>query len=628
MNRVINLRSLSRLFGLTLGALLLGACASQTDAPQPSASQAPAAFSALEHSAPWYLEKAANAQGAEVFNWQMLAARSYLGQGKRKATLALLKTLAASAQTPLQQAKLQLLKAQVLLKEKQHRQALNLLEAKPAVALSPESEQAWYSQRAALQLEIKNLFGAAKSLLALDEFLTGEAQSHNRQQIWSLLKGLPPSTLRAYQEAPAPDATSGWLELAAVMQEYGDHPAQLVRQFGAWQAAYPNHIAAQFAPASLSSLAAGSNDSVRQVAVFLPLSGNLEPQGSAIRNGMLMAYKAQQLPFGLNFYDTQSKSMAELYQQAINEGANLIIGPLLKEWVSELLALQPTIPVLALNELDSPIYGDKLYYFSLSAAADAAQAASDLYQKGYRKPLVIAAQGRIGNNSSRAFTQAWASLSSTQPVIATFAERNQVQGMVRNALSGRTARAGEIQAYGSEPQAIDVVYVVANHLEMRMIKPYVDISVNPMGSLPIYTSARGFDSTAKEVTTEINGLHIANPPLLGPAFSQQREQIALLWPELNSDLLRMFAMGYDALLLADHLPRMRQMGTTEPSGMSGQLSIDSKGNIIRGQIWQIYQNGQLLSPEGAPQEVNDEGIPSATPATVPAPVAPSADQFG
>lgn len=206
---------------------------------------------------------------------------------------------------------------------------------------------------------------------------------------------------------------------------------------------------------------------------------------------MLMSYKENQSQFTLNFYDTQGKAMGDLYKQAIQEGANMIIGPLLKDQVEELLKSNPTVPVLALNELDKPIVNDNTFYFSLSAAADASQAAQYLYGQGYRKPLLIAAQGRIGYSSIKAFEQAWAGVSQEKPVVATFGARNEVQGMVKNALSGRsTARAGEIvQLSDAAPRSIDAVYVVANSLETRMIKPYVDISVNPMGSLPIYSSS-------------------------------------------------------------------------------------------------------------------------------------------
>jgi hypothetical protein len=318
---------------------------------------------------------------------------------------------------------------------------------------------------------------------------------------------------------------------------------------------------------------------------------------------MLMSYKENQSQFTLNFYDTQTKAMGELYKQAIQEGANMIIGPLLKDRVEELLKANPTVPVLALNELDKPIVNDSTFYFSLSAAADAAQAAQYLYAQGYRKPLLIAAQGRIGYSSIKAFEQAWATVSQDKPVVATFGARNEVQGMVKNALSGRsTARAGEVvQLSAAAPRSIDVVYVVANSLETRMIKPYVDISVNPMGSLPIYSSSRSYDSATTEVASELNGMHISDMPLLLGGYEQQREQIALLWPQTQGDLMRLFALGYDAVSLAENLQQMRKVNAMQQPGMSGQLSVDANGNIVRVLDWATYQNGELVSDSAAPQ---------------------------
>jgi outer membrane PBP1 activator LpoA protein len=159
---------------------------------------------------------------------------------------------------------------------------------------------------------------------------------------------------------------------------------------------------------------------------------------------MLMSYKENQSQFTLNFYDTQGKAMGG-YKQAIQEGANMIIGPLLKDQVEELLKSNPTVPVLALNELDKPIVNDNTFYFS-SPLPMRARRPSTLWS-GYRKPLLIAAQGRIGYSSIKAFEQAWAGVSQEKPVVATFGARNEVQGMVKNALSGRsTARAGRLSS--------------------------------------------------------------------------------------------------------------------------------------------------------------------------------------
>ncbi|MFQ2270027.1 penicillin-binding protein activator [Aeromonas enteropelogenes] len=625
LNRVTKQLSVSRLFGIILAAVLLAACASE---PNQSSGQPgrPSAFSEITKNAQWYLEQVDPAKPAEAFTWQMLAARSYLALGQSKPAAALFQQLQKQAQSPELKAQLQLLQAHLLLAQGHANQALILLEGKPEVALDADTQKNWYRQRVVLQLDINNKFGAAKSLIAMEPYLAQSELATNHQQIWSLLKSMTPSTLQALEEAPAPDVTTGWLRLAALVNEFGAQPSLLARQLDGWKRDFPNHPAQSDMPAGLGDLASTSGTTVQQIAVLLPLSGNLEPQGAAIRNGMLMSYKEKQGQFTLNFYDTQLKSTAELYKQAIQEGADMIIGPLLKDRVGELLKANPTVPVLALNELDQPIVNDSTYYFSLSAAADAAQAAQYLYGQGYRKPLLIAAQGRIGYSSIKAFEQTWATLSQDKPVVATFGARNEVQGMVKNALSGRsTARAGEVvQLSDAAPRSIDAVYVVANSLETRMIKPYVDISVNPMGSLPIYTGSRGYDSAATEVASELNGLHIGEMPLLLGGFEKEREQIALLWPQTQGDLLRLFAMGYDAISLAENLPQMRKLGTMQQAGMSGQLSVDAKGNIIRTLNWGTYRNGKLVDDNAAPQleaPSNEESIGVDEPAVAePVPV--------
>jgi uncharacterized protein len=630
LNRVTKQLSVSRLFGILLAAVLLAACASEPNQPSVQPGM-PSAFSNLTKNAQWYLEQVDQAKPAEAFTWQVMAARSYLALGQAKPASALYQQLQKQAESAEQNAQLQLLQAHLLLAQGNANQALILLEGKPEVALDADTQKDWYRQRVVLQLDINNKFGAAKSLILLEPYLAQNELATNHQQIWSLLKSMTPSTLQALEEAPAPDVTTGWLRLAALVNEFGAQPNQMARQLAGWKQAFPHHPAQKDMPAGLGDLATSNLNTLQQIAVFLPLSGNLEPQGAAIRNGMLMSYKENQGQFTLNFYDTQSKTMGELYKQAIQEGADMIIGPLLKDRVEELLKSNPTVPVLALNELDQPIVNDNTFYFSLSAAADAAQAAQYLYGQGYRKPLLIAAQGRIGYSSIKAFEQAWAAVSQDPPVVATFGARNEVQGMVKNALSGRsTARAGEVvQLSAAAPRSIDVVYVVANSLETRMIKPYVDISVNPMGSLPIYSSSRGYDSATTEVASELNSMHISDMPLLLGGYEKQREQIALLWPQTQGDLLRLFALGYDAVSLAENLQQMRKVNAMQQPGMSGQLSVDASGNIVRVLDWATYQNGKLVSDSAMPQleGASDEGSIGTDEPTVAEPV-PVTDEQG
>lgn len=132
------------------------------------------------------------------------------------------------------------------------------------------------------------------------------------------------------------------------------------------------------------------------------------------------------------------------------------------------------------------------------------------------------------------------------------------------------------------------------------------------------------------MASELNGMHISDMPLLLGGFETQREQIALLWPQTQGDLLRLFALGYDAVSLAGNLPQMRKVNAMQQPGMSGQLSVDPQGNIVRMLDWATYQNGKLVSDSAAPQledATHEEATDTTSPAVV-EPVAVGSDEQG
>ena len=119
------------------------------------------------------------------------------------------------------------------------------------MVLDADTQKDWYRQRVVLQLDINNKFGAAKSLILLEPYLAKNELATNHQQIWSLLKSMTPSTLQALEEEPAPDVTTGWLRLAALVNEFGAQPSQLARQLAGWKQSFPNHPAQSDMPAGL-----------------------------------------------------------------------------------------------------------------------------------------------------------------------------------------------------------------------------------------------------------------------------------------------------------------------------------------------------------------------------------------
>jgi len=135
----------------------------------------------------------------------------------------------------------------------------------------------------------------------------------------------------------------------------------------------------------------------------------------------------------VNFYDTANDAVAA-YQQAVNAGAEFIIGPLLPNEIDQLLALNtgtaatttpatgtPATPVAAsapipqlfLNQTDKFVADANKFYFALSPAQEAADAATRMYQDGVTMPLLLASNDAIGKRMAESFIQAWKKKSDT-----------------------------------------------------------------------------------------------------------------------------------------------------------------------------------------------------------------------
>ena len=134
--------------------------------------------------------------------------------------------------------------------------------------------------------------------------------------------------------------------------------------------------------AAAAATTSASSYAPRMIAVFVPLSSNLAFHGQALRQGMEDAVQQTGLQAQLRFYDSASQPIPQLYQQAKAEGADFIIGPLLKNRVEGLLQLQPDVPTLLLNEPEGISQQPDVYYFALSPEGDAAQAALRMHQDG------------------------------------------------------------------------------------------------------------------------------------------------------------------------------------------------------------------------------------------------------
>ena len=147
------------------------------------------------------------------------------------------------------------------------------------------------------------------------------------------------------------------------------------------------------------------------VALLVPTSGNLAAAGTAIREGFFAAYAdsahnhTPRPP--VRVYDSTGTSAGAIkaYQQAVNDGAQLVIGPLTRGEVSALFGLpQLPVPLLALNHPDDKsLPASGVSEFGLLPETEGAQAADRMADNGITNAFVIISSDDFAQRAAKSF---------------------------------------------------------------------------------------------------------------------------------------------------------------------------------------------------------------------------------
>jgi len=148
-----------------------------------------------------------------------------------------------------------------------------------------------------------------------------------------------------------------------------------------------------------------------KLAVLLPQSGNLAVAGNAIRDGLLSAYYAEtRSKPGIRFYDTQGSAAGAktAFERAMNDGTQMIIGPIGKDEVAAIHDIAGTLPVLVLNRLETPSNRHVLN-FSLSPEREGELIAERLLGKGLLQAAVFSQSSDSNSRMLAAFEKRYQS---------------------------------------------------------------------------------------------------------------------------------------------------------------------------------------------------------------------------
>ena len=607
---------------LALALLGPGSALAQSD---PAAEgRAAAALGEFQEAATLYQAAAKASSGDDASDYTLLAAEALLNARMPAEAEALLKRLPPASLNATRTQLASIYRARAKLAQNDPASALRAL---PSAPDSPHAAAA-LSVRADALFLLDDAAGGTTARVLREQMLAEPEQQSNRELLWRSLRSAKLPTSLPNSVEPM---VRGWIELASLSRSLATveqveewvarnsrHPASL-RLHGPQLASAIERgqlfelVLANFQPAPTEvAAAAGGADSVGGFALLLPLSGPLANAAQAVRAGAIAAMNQAGATAPLLQIHDSTAGMGNVLAAAIARDAEVVIGPLKKEDVSQLGELGPSLPVVALNYPDKPMPANMLP-FGLAPEDEARSAATEALAANLRGALVLSLEGDWGARAAAAFRETFtagggavvsegqlkAGLNDYGPSIKPLLGIADAEA--RNKELAGLGIAAELEA---QPRGdVDVIFLALRGKQARLVVP--QLRYYNGGALPVFALAATSDSG----TNELANVRICDVPWRQEnlALAPLREQLASINPRAP-DTQRLFALGFDAYQLA--LQQRSQGGVAEGSRMPGALS----GTLV---VQQGAARRQLLCLPA--KAVNaEEGEPAK-----PAPVKPA-----
>lgn len=585
-------RLLSKLLIVSGAVFMITSCASNNSIAQ----QAPfAKMGHVNRSASSYLNQAGQTNGDQRYQYQLLATTSMLQNGDANGARQLLVHLSKEPLQGAQKSYLAIMQAYYDVIMDRPDLAAQKLDTIGAVYALPHHTQILYDQVAYQAYGRTNRL--AKSVIAqikLAQFsgqqLSGDQQLFATAHVWRNLQNLSSDDLLSNANNSDP-TVRGWFELALAARQHANQPDALVMAINHWHQTHPDHPANQIIPTGGQFTAATQAVQARQIALLLPLEGPFADTGKAIRDGFMTAYHTQG---GANnpeirVYDTTHGDIRTIYQQAVANGAELVIGPLTKNDVTRLATSgEVSVPTITLNYTDKPMNVPHLIQMGLSPQQAAEQVAQLAWHHGSNKVLSMTPEGAWGENIAKAFNAAFEAQGGKVIDATTFNQRN-LSNQVPQLLGIRSSegRAKQIeQLIGRRldymphrRQDANGIFLVAAPVPAREIEPLFHFYF--AGNLPVFSTSliyNGYQDTMNN--QDLNGTYFTDLPWIvsnSPDIVILRNQVANQTNYRTNS--RFYGLGVDAFRLSHLFNRLFYLPNFAVNGVTGRLYLDGNQQI-------------------------------------------------
>ncbi|CAH5727790.1 penicillin-binding protein activator [Klebsiella oxytoca] len=679
-----------RCLPVLLAALIFAGCGTHT----PDQSTAYLQGTAQADSS-YYLQQMQQSSNDSKTNWQLLAIRALLKEGKKPQAVELFNQL-PSGLNAAQSRERSLLAVEVKLAQNDFHGAQALLsKLDPASFEQNQLPRYWQAQIDASQGQPS--LNLLRALVAQQPLLSLAAQKQkNIDATWKALTAMTKDQAYALVINADENVLQGWLDLQRMWFDNRSDPTMLKAGIKDWQTRYPQNPGAKMLPTQLVNMQNYRAASTNKIALLLPLNGQAAIFGRTIQQGFeaakngapavsgsavpaqvaqaanvadsavvspsqaevtdLTATNSAQAPVQtpaadqaqaqapvtapeatsapapettsqpvqapqtqavsaipanpaaeLKIYDTTTQPMSQLLAQVQQDGATIVVGPLLKDNVEQVIKSNTSLNVLALNQPEKIENRINICYFALSPEDEARDAAHHIHDQGKQTPLLLVPRGALGDRVVNAFANEWLKLGGGTVLQQRLGSTAELRGSVNSgiSLSGTpvsTLPSAQDSALGipsdvpvSSTGGVDAAYILATPEQIAYVKPMIALRNGSQSGVTLYASSRSAQGTSgPDFRLEMEGLQYSEIPMLAGSNPELQQQ-ALAAVRNDYSLARLYAMGADAWSLANHFSQMRQVPGFELNGNTGDLTATQDCVINRKLSWLKYQGGQIVA---------------------------------
>ncbi|MGI9251471.1 MAG: penicillin-binding protein activator [Pseudohongiellaceae bacterium] len=473
------------------------------------------------------------------------------------------------------------------------------------VAAADRDSVDYYLLRAEAELATGAAGAAVATLLQAAQRFPNQAD-RLRDTLWRTLELCDAAQLDALADSASDYEMRGWVELARISRSSQFSLRSQLNAIARWRRVWAQHSAADRPPAALARLEQAWEQRPRHVALILPLQG---AAGKAIQEGFLSAYY-QSLANSrdvarISVFDSSGlSSIADMYDEAVDSGADLIIGPLDKALVNQLKQSRNLeVTTLALNYADdTSTLTNRLYQFGLTPEDEIAQAVDLAWDAGHRNAALLTPALDDYARLRNIFTTAWTARGGTVVADADYHANSDYATVVKRLLAIDSSESRRDRLVNILPRSevrftphrrsdIDFLFLIANPRQGRQIKPTLGFYFAE--NMPVYSMPSIYDGTDNPAANQdLNGIVFTDAPWVFDSDSTLKATTQSTLPPAQGALQRLRAMGVDSFQLHLHLAQLAAGDVNTLHGATGVLTLDENNHIRRRLQVARFENGK------------------------------------